>query len=138
MVHWLVKKKEQKLSHDMQVWFVCNSQNPDTTHSLCCSCFLDLWLPSRLPDSLGFVIVTHWIFSYYLGILTYWAHKLQNFYVNWKMKNARLMKTWHKLVTTYSKMQLEKLSYIQAMHKILMWCLFRAQGIEFVLWAFKY
>lgn len=48
------------------------------------------------------------------------------------------MKTWHKLVTTYSKMQLEKLSYTQDMHKILMRCLFRVQSIEFVLWAFKY
>lgn len=52
-------------------------------------------------DALNFLSPSHYI--------THTEHtNYRTLYVNWKMKNARLMKTWHTLVTTYSKkIQLE-------------------------------
>ena len=64
-----------------------------------------------------------WCTEFSLTISVHYHTEHTNYrtsYVNWKMKNARLMKTWHKLVTTYSKMQLE----CWATHRICItvWC----------------
>lgn len=78
--------------------------NPNTTTHWAGLLFSTSDFQRAPPSQVVFVIAMPWIFLWLSHCIKHTEHtNYRTLYVNRKMKNARLTKTWHKLVTTYSK-----------------------------------